>query len=145
MKFRGLSLFFLFRGDVDNIDYFTFQGKTFHAKPCRIYDGDTFTSVFWYKDEWIKWRCRSFGYDSPELKPRLSEPDRNTTIALAKQARDRFSELLFKSDNITIHCHEFDKYGRILVTVYNGIDKQSINHIMLEEGHGRPYYGGKKI
>jgi endonuclease YncB( thermonuclease family) len=58
---------------------------------------------------------------------------------LAKQARDRFSELLFKNDNITIYCHEFDKYGRILVTVYNGIDNQSINHIMLEEGHGRPY------
>jgi len=139
MKFNGWCLLFLFNGDVNKIDYFSFQGKTFYAKPYRVYDGDTFTSVFWYKDEWIKWRCRSFGYDSPEMKPRLSDPDRNTTIVSAIRARDRFSELLYKTDNITIHCHEFDKYGRILVTIYNGIDTPSINQIMLDEGYGEPY------
>jgi endonuclease YncB( thermonuclease family) len=139
MKFNGWYLLFLFNGDTNKIDYFSFQGKTFYAKPCKVYDGDTFTSVFWYKDEWIKWRCRSFGYDSPEMKPRLSDPDRNITIASAIRARDRFSELLFKTNNISIYCHEFDKYGRILVTIHNGIDTPSINQIMLDEGFGEHY------
>ena len=37
---------------------------------------------------------------------------------------------------------KFDKYGRILVKVYkNNVD---INQWMIDQGHGYPYYGGKK-
>ena len=42
-------------------------------------------------------------------------------------------------------CFDFDKYGRILVKVYNIDDVSlSINDIMINEGHGKIYDGGKK-
>ena len=41
--------------NTDNIDYFNFKGKTFYAKPCNVYDGDTFSIVFEYRNELIKY------------------------------------------------------------------------------------------
>jgi endonuclease YncB( thermonuclease family) len=132
--------------DENKISYFSFNGMEFHAKPCNIYDGDTFSVIFKYRDEYIKYRCRCYGYDSPEMKPLLSKSNRSEEIALAKLAKERFTELLNKGPNglVKIKCYGFDKYGRILVTVYNNIDQESINDIMLKENHGKPYDGGRK-
>lgn len=130
----------------ENVNYFTFEGKEFTAVPCNIYDGDTFSIVFDYRGEAIKYRCRCLGYDSPEIKPRLNIPNREKEIEAAKVAKSRFAELLHKNPAKTIHvkCFEFDKYGRILVNIWNQVDTDSINDIMIREGHGRPYSGGKK-
>jgi endonuclease YncB( thermonuclease family) len=128
----------------DNIQYFTFKNKEFIAKPVNIYDGDTFTAIFKFKDEYIKYKCRSLGYDSPEIKPLLSKPNRELEIENAKKAKERFTELLTKNKLVTIKCDDFDKYGRILVTIYNNIDNDSINNIMIKEGHGYIYNGGTK-
>jgi endonuclease YncB( thermonuclease family) len=129
---------------LDSIPYFSFKDKTFSIKPCNIYDGDTFTACFFYKDEFIKYKCRCYGYDSPEMKPLLSNPNRDQEKELALIAKNRFIELLSSSDNITIKCGDFDKYGRLLVTVYSDKFNKSINDIMVEEGHGKPYFGGTK-
>jgi len=132
--------------NLNTIPYFSFNQIEFNAIPCNIYDGDTFSVVFKYKDEYIKYRCRCYGYDSPEMKPLLSNPNRNEEIRLAKLAKDKLIDLLYKNSDglIKIKCHNFDKYGRILVTVYNNIDNESINDIMIREKYGKPYYGGHK-
>ena len=127
-------------------EYFSFVGKTFFAKPCNIYDGDTFSIIFLHNNNVIKYRCRCIDYDSPEMKPSLSNPNREKEKALAVNAKNRFTELLTKHESglVFVECFEFDKYGRILVQVYNMIDTKSINEIMVEEGHGKVYDGGKK-
>lgn len=132
--------------DIDKTPYFSFKGKIFNARCCSVYDGDTFTALFIYNGEFIKYKCRCYGYDSPEMKPLLSKLNREEEIQLAHKAKERFIELVEKSKNnlIRIECLDFDKYGRILVNVYNGVDKQSINDIMISEGHGKPYFGGTK-
>jgi endonuclease YncB( thermonuclease family) len=129
----------------DKCEYFSFVGKTFFARPINIYDGDTFSIIFLHKDV-IKYRCRCIDYDSPEMKPSLSNPNREKEKALAVIAKNRFTELLTKHESglVFVECFEFDKYGRILVRVYNMIDTKSINEIMIEEGHGKIYDGGKK-
>jgi endonuclease YncB( thermonuclease family) len=116
------------------------------AIPCNIYDGDTFSIVFEYRGEIIKYRCRCLGYDSPEMKPKLNVTNRDREVAAAKAAKARLTELLQKSPTklIRVTCSEFDKYGRILVNVWNGVDSDSINDIMVREGHGREYSGGTK-
>ena len=131
--------------ETDKHDYFSFVGKTFFARPINIYDGDTFSIIFLHKDV-IKYRCRCLGYDSPEMKPSLSNPNRDKEKALAVNAKNRMTELLTKHESglVFVECFEFDKYGRILVRVYNMIDTKSINEIMVEEGHGKNYDGGKK-
>ena len=131
--------------DID-ISYFSFKGNIFIAKPCAIYDGDTFSCIFEYKNELIKYKCRCLGYDSPEMKPLLSNPNRKNEIELAHKAKDRLVELLnkHKSKLIKIECFEFDKYGRLLVKIWNMVDEKSINDIMIEENHGKSYFGQTK-
>ena len=134
----------LYENDIN--EYFSFVGKTFFAKPCNIYDGDTFSIIFLHNNNVIKYRCRCIGYDSPEMKPSLSNPNRDKEKALAIRAKNRMTELLTKHESglVFVECFEFDKYGRILVRVYNMIDTKSINEIMIEEKHGTIYDGGKK-
>ncbi len=128
------------------IPYFSFKGKRFKCKYCNVYDGDTFTIIFIYNGEKIKYKTRCLGYDTPEMKPPLKQPDREKEIEAAKKAKARFIELLERNKDgfIEVECFEFDKYGRILVNVFNGVDKESVNTLMIKEGHGKPYDGGTK-
>jgi hypothetical protein len=130
----------------ENMQCFSFIGETFVGIPSNIYDGDTLSIIFVYNGIPVKYRCRALGYDSPEMKPSLSNPNRTVEKNLAHKAKDRFIELVTKhpEKNIFIKCHEFDKYGRLLVEIWNYVDKESINSIMINEGHGKAYDGGTK-
>jgi endonuclease YncB( thermonuclease family) len=129
-----------------NVPYFSFNGKTFIAKHCNIYDGDTFSVIFEYNNEIIKYRCRCMGYDCAEMKPSKMNENRIQEKELALLAKKRLEQLLNKHSSklIKIECLDFDKYGRLLVNVWNMVDSKSINEIMIEEGHGKAYMGGKK-
>ncbi len=130
----------------NSIPYFTFNGKFFYAKPCHIYDGDTFSIIFEYGNEIIKYKCRCMGYDTAEMKPKLNVENRDQIIQKAHSAKNRLTELLQKhpSGLVKVECLNFDKYGRILINVWNMVDNKSINEIMIEEGHGKAYSGGTK-
>jgi endonuclease YncB( thermonuclease family) len=130
----------------NDIPYFSFKTKIFYAMHCNIYDGDTFSVLFHYNGELIKYKCRCIGYDSPEMKPLLSNENRIHEKELAHKAKDRLEELLNKHPEklIKIECFDFDKYGRLLVNVWNMVDDKMINDIMIEEHHGKPYLGGTK-
>lgn len=144
----------------DSAPYFNFKGVECHAKVVDIYDGDTCTVIFYYKDELCKYRCRLLGINSCELKPPLSALDRDQVIQKACQSRDRFIGLILKSNNFQYSNHatlreylsqnrylnyvvmdDFDKYGRILINIYPTSDKseQSINQILLAEGLADSY------
>jgi len=130
----------------DKIKCFSFKDQIFYGYPTNIYDGDTFSLLFFYKDEVIKYRCRCTGYDSPEMKPSLSNPNRDNEKELAHKAKDRLIELLTKHETkmIKVKCGNFDKYGRILIEMWNMVDEESINEIMVKDGHGKTYNGGTK-
>ena len=132
--------------DSNEIKYFSFEGNIFYAKHCNIYDGDTFSVIFDYKGDLIKYKCRCMGYDTAEMKPSLNNPNRENEKELAHKAKNRLEELLNKHETklIKIECLNFDKYGRLLVNVWNMVDEKSINQIMIEEGHGKAYSGGTK-
>ena len=130
----------------EDIKYFSFEGKVFYAKHCNIYDGDTLSVIFNYKGDLIKYKVRCIGYDSPEMKPLKTNEHRILEKELAIKSKTRLEELLNKHETklIKIECYQFDKYGRLLVKIWNMVDKKSINEIMIEEGHGKPYEGGTK-
>ena len=129
-----------------DVPYFNFKNKSFIAKPCHVYDGDTFSVIFDYHGELIKYRCRCYGYDTPEMRPLLKNPNRDHEKKLAYAAKARIIELLeaHPSKLIRIECLDFDKYGRLLIKAYNNVNEKSINEIMVQEGHGKWYDGGTK-
>jgi len=133
----------------EDVPYFSFKGRTVLAKPVNIYDGDTFSIIFEMtpgSGELIKYRCRCYGYDTAEMKPCLDFAGREEEIQKAKAAKQRLTELLsgHPSGLVKVECMEFDKYGRILVKVWNQVSSISVNDMMVAEGHGNPYFGGTK-
>lgn len=137
--------------DPEKIPIFSFKGRAFIARIVDIYDGDTCTVLFKFNGEVLKYKVRAYGYDCAEMKPKKDDPNREKEKALAVAARNRFIELVGGTDTVVrIECLEFDKYGRILAYFYPLVvtpkpdHSNSINQIMITEGHGKPYFGGTK-
>ena len=93
-----------------------------------------------------------YGYDSPEMKPSLSLENREEIKKNAIRAKNRLTELLGSKEYFKVYCHEFDKYGRLLVSVISDDSvsdisydfEKTVNAQMIKEGHGYAYYGGTK-
>ncbi len=127
---------------------FSFEGETHIAKVVDIYDGDTVRLAFRFRGAIIQVKARMAGYDSPELKPRLSAPNRALEIEAARAAKSALEKQLGEARLVTAVCGPFDKYGRVLVTLFvgagGGARGESLNAWMVASGHGRPYAGGTK-
>ena len=129
-----------------NCKFFSFDGQTHFARVVKCYDGDTIHCVFKYADQYYKFRIRLNGYDSSELKPSksLGETKCNEIKTNATNAKKRLEELILNR-NVWLQCGPFDKYGRILGTIKMNLnDVESINDLMIREGHGYVYNGGTK-
>ena len=105
-----------------------------------VYDGDTCKVLMNYRGQIDQWTVRMNGYDSPEMKPAKTNPNREKEKEAAKKAREAL--MTHFSSHIFIKIIGFDKYGRLLVEAYNG--KIHINKWMIESGFGYSYDGGKK-
>lgn len=125
----------------DDISFFSLDGYSTQAKVVDVYDGDTCTIVFKWEGKYRKFKCRCYGYDSPEMKPRLDIENRDEIKENAIKAKNRLTELT--KNIVRIECMNFDKYGRLLVKLYKS-NNISINEIMVNEGHGYVYHGGTK-
>ena len=86
------------------------------------------------------------GYDTPEMRPSKKLPDRDEIKKKAIESRDYLKSLIFNNEQLVyIKCGEFDKYGRLLGEIYiNENDDESVNSLMIKNGHGYEYHGGTK-
>jgi endonuclease YncB( thermonuclease family) len=125
----------------DDIPIFSLNGYSTQAKVVDVYDGDTCTIIFKWEGKYRKFKCRCYGYDSPEMKPRLDIENRDEIKENAVKAKKRLVELTMNI--VRVECMNFDKYGRLLVKLYKG-NNILINDIMINEGHGYVYHGGTK-
>lgn len=126
-------------------EFFSFVG-CYLAKVVKCYDGDTVHCIFKYNGGFRKFRIRMAGYDSCEMKQSRKQ-DESIRIELktkAEAAKKRLEELVL-GKNIYLFCCGQDKYGRILGKIKIGLlDDKFVNDIMIEEGFGYVYNGGKK-
>ena len=122
---------------------------TYHATLERVVDGDTIDALVDLGfDTWKKVRIRMHGMDAWKSRTRNKEEKKKGLAAKA-----RLIELLESNDNkFILLSHGVGKYGRCLGEIYventdsyipNTVEI-SINQILINEGHAKKYYGGKR-
>lgn len=120
----------------ENTPDFTFEGRSFEAKVLSVYDGDTVKVAFPFGGSMYRWNCRLVGVDTPELR---------TTNQKEKEfgykVRDHLREKIL-GKVVTIKCEDFDKYGRLLVTIL--LEELSVNQWLIDNGYAFAYDGGTK-
>ena len=157
----------------DNTPEFSLCGLTLQGRVVACYDADTCKIALPLNDKFYKFTCRLSGIDTPEMKPRKDKLNRDTEIVWAKKARaellklicednlsSNFDNLDIKKDEvinilgknkkiINVKCDTFDKYGRLLVELYNTdnnnySNSNSFNNILIEKNLAVSYDGGTK-
>jgi micrococcal nuclease len=90
-------------------------------------------------------RIRLYGINTPEVRTRDAEEK-----IRGKAASARLQELLGGADRIILKSHGVGKFGRCLgeLTLISFQDeedtRENLVETMLAEGHGVPYFGGKR-
>lgn len=152
-----------------SISDFSLDGIATLCKVVDVYDADTFRVVF-FKNmtdaDLMKVKVRALGCNAAEMHPLKSNPFRKEEMKKARIARNRLIQLVSDAqidinidyDNsviddildknnklMFIKFGKFDKYGRVLGTIYpcNNVNK-SINQILIDENHAVFYDGGKR-
>ena len=120
-----------------DVKSFSFNGVEKYARIVKVYDGDTCTILFTWKNQNIKTSCRILGIDTPEL--RTKNPIEKKLGYIAKE----FLEGLILEKVLKVKFGKDGKFGRPLVEIFlhNG---QSISDIMIANEYAKPYFGGKK-
>ena len=120
---------------------------TYKIKLDRVIDGDTIDAhIDLGFDVSVKKRIRFMGINTPESRTRdLEEKARGLA------AKDRVKQLLEGADVIQLESHGVGKYGRCLgelsidvVDGKQGLTLQSVNQLLIKEGHAVEYHGGKR-
>lgn len=144
----------------------TLEGKEMWARVVDVYDADTLTLILPLDLGYYKFSCRVYGIDTAEIKSKLEE-----TKAIANKAKNRMLELCgvknIQLDKIYsrketqamlnskvyvvyVKCKEWDKYGRLLIDVFNNVyNDVYTNHvnladILIREKLAYAYFGGTK-
>ena len=156
----------------DNTPEFSLCGLTLQGKIIECYDADTCKIALplpnTTTNTFYKFTCRLNGIDTPEMKPLKTKPNRDNEILWAKRARaellkmicdnsfvSSFDNLDIKKDEVikilkqnkklvTVKALQMDKYGRVLVELYNGDSEKSFNDILVEKNLAVKYDGGHK-
>jgi endonuclease YncB( thermonuclease family) len=125
-----------------------FKGYRGWCRVYSVYDGDTLTAGIPLFGKVFKYSIRMDGIDTPEM--------RGDDKANAVMARERLVELITGRKTTTkedfdrkvflvwFECHGFDKYRRLLGDVKLSPTSQSLSEVLIQEGFGRFYDGGKK-
>jgi micrococcal nuclease len=117
--------------------WFNLDGDMMRAKVIDVYDGDTVTLVFQFGARMWKDKCRLRGIDTPEIRTRDADEK-----VRGLEARDWLRAKLL-NQKVWVECGKWDKYGRLLGTIYLTSDfQQSVNQELINHGFAVPYFGG---
>ena len=114
----------------------------YSAKLQRVVDGDTCDALIDLGfDTWVKKRIRFYGVDTWESRTRNLEEKKK---GLAAKAYTK--DLLENSDEgkFVLKSYGVGKYGRVLAELFVKGHEQSLNQLLIENGHAYEYEGGKK-
>ena len=110
------------------------------SRVVSVYDADTFRVdvAGWPHIIGENMPIRVLGVDAPEIRGKCQ--DEKVKARLAKVFT---KEKLSNAKTIELRSIKRGKYFRILADVY--VDSESLSFLLIKEGHGRPYNGGKRL
>ena len=114
----------------------------YSCKLERVVDGDTCDALIDLGfNTWAKRRIRFMGVDTWESRTRDLEEK-----AKGLEAKAFTKDLLENSDDgkFSIISYGLGKYGRVLGELFVKGHEQSVNDLLIENGHAYEYEGGKK-
>jgi len=106
----------------NSVKRFSFEGEKKIAKVVHVYDGDTIRVVFPIHKTFYKWTCRLINVDTPELRTRCKIQKQ-----YGYKVRDVLREKILNKI-VLIECSEFDKYGRLLINIFDDVDLKPIQN-----------------
>ena len=114
---------------------------SYNATVVKIIDGDTVDALIDVGFSIMtKKRIRFRGINTPESRTRDVE---EKIKGLA--AKDRVVQLLSENDNkFILKSYGVGKYGRCLGELFVDAHEESINQVLINEGHATEYWGGKR-
>lgn len=121
-----------------SVKEFGFYGEQKEAKVVSVYDGDTVKVVFPVLRKLYKFNCRLQGVDTPEIRTRDKKEKE-----YGLKVRDLLREKIL-NEVVTIHCGNFDKYGRLLIDIQCKNDKEKISEWLINNKYAFVYNGGTK-
>lgn len=116
---------------LDNTAELTFRGQKIRAKVLDVYDGDTVTLALLFHARPYQVKCRLAQINAPEIRTRDSAEKQ-----AGLSARD-YLRLLILNQIVTVECGDWDKYGRMLGTIY--FHHENVNELLLAKGYAKPY------
>ena len=114
---------------------------SYNATVVKIIDGDTVDALVDVGFSIMtKKPIRFRGINTPESRTRDKE---EKVRGLA--AKDRVVELLSENDNkFVLKSYGVGKYGRCLGELFVEGHEESVNQVLINEGHAVEYWGGKR-
>lgn len=133
-----------------NFKKLTLDGICSYARIISVYDGDTFTAGIPFKDDCYRFSFRILNIDAPEIKndPGNAKKSRNRLIQLMGLSIELSEDLsrkelinMFMKEKILvwIKCGRFEKYGRVLCTVYDYTKQINLGDVLLQENLANLY------
>jgi len=134
----------------DNTPTWSLNNTFTQVKVIKVYDGDTIWIAMYMKGKIYKLKVRLTEIDTPEMKPPKSQKNRDKEILAAKESKKFLADLVDQKV-IWMKCGEWDKYGRLLGTIFIierkcliCKNKINVNQLMIKNGYAKAYDGGKK-
>ena len=116
----------------------------YEAECLRVVDGDTIDCrIDLGFDVWVKKRIRFYGINTPESRTRDLEEKKRGIAAKA-----RVVDLLRTNEGrFDLKSHGVGKYGRVLGELFVDVGEEdllNVKDVLIREGHGTEYFGGKR-
>lgn len=123
----------------DDVKWLSLDGQKLLCKVIDVYDGDTLTIVFPFCNTFFKEKCRLEGIDSAEIRTKNIEEKK-----YAIETKKWLSNLILNKF-VYIQCGNWDKYGRLLGTIFLIENpNKSINNMLIENNMAYQYDGKTK-
>ena len=148
----GCKITTLADANFNNTPEFTLSGKKCQVKILNVCSGDTIWIAINLYNKILKFKVHMLGYYSPELSPRQDNPNRDSEIKAAKEAK-QYLESLVLGKIVNAHFFDYYKDGLLLCNLYiddpikssiPSPNKVCVNTLMVRKNHGRTYMGGQK-